>query len=177
MCAVMRRSTSVDAPQAGPEGFVELYERTVADVYSYLASRVGERGAAEDLTQDVFIVGAHRAANGDPVDLPWLIGVARHKLIDHWRAKGRQDRNLTLVRSATQTRPADEPDVFEPGPASLVLAGLNPTYRAALVLRHVDGLTVASIADHLGRSVEATEQILSRARATFRVNYRGLTNE
>ena len=45
---------------------------------------------------------------------------------------------------------------IDPGLASRVLAGLNPIYRAALVLRHVDGLSVAAIADHLDRSVEAT---------------------
>ena len=70
-------------PVGSPCGFVALYERTVTDVYSYLASRVGDRGVAEDLTQDVFVAGARRVASGDVVDLAWLIGVARHKLVDH----------------------------------------------------------------------------------------------
>ena len=56
----------------------------------------------------------------------------------------------------------------------MVLAGLSPTYRAALVLRHVDGLSVAAVADHLGRTVEATDQVLSRARAAFRDKYQGI---
>ena len=46
-------------------------------------------------------------------------------------------------------------------------------YRAALVLRHVDGLSVSAVADHLGRTVEATEKVFSRARAAFRLKYRG----
>ena len=58
-----------------------------------------------------------------------------------------------------------------------MLAWLNPTYRAALVLRHVDGLGVAAVADHLGRTVAATEQVLSRARAAFRDRYQGSTDE
>ena len=163
-------------PQAQAGEFVELYERTLTDVYSYLASRVGDRGIAEDLTQEVFVVGARRAAAGDGVDLPWLIGVARHKLVDHWRARGREDRNLALAHAMTRT-PADDTDIVEPGPAARVLADLNPVYRAALVLRHVDGLTVGAVADYLGRSIEATEQILSRARAAFRHRYQGSTDE
>ena len=35
------------------------------------------------------MVGAHRVAAGEAVDVAWLIGVARHKLIDHWRARRR----------------------------------------------------------------------------------------
>ena len=52
-----------------------------------------------------------------------------------------------------------------------VLAELNPVYRAALVLRHLDGLSVPEVATLLERSVEATEQVLSRARAAFRSAY------
>ena len=164
-------------PAGGPGGFVALYERTVTDVFSYLASRVGDWAAAEDLTQDVFVAGARRVAAGDVVDLAWLIGVARHKLVDHWRAQARHDRNLALAHSSEQTRRVEESASIDPGLAAVALAGLNPTYRAALVLRHVDGLSVSAVADHLQRSVEATEQVLSRARAAFRDKYQGAIGE
>ena len=49
-------------PEGNRWGFVSLYERTVTDVYSYLASRVGDWAAAEDLTQDVFVAGARHVA-------------------------------------------------------------------------------------------------------------------
>ena len=163
-------------PEGSQWGFVSLYERTVTDVYSYLASRVGDWAAAEDLTQDVFVAGARHVAAGDLVDLAWLIGVARHKLVDYWRAQERHDRNLALAHSE-QTRRVEQSASIDPGVAAMVLAGLNPAYRAALVLRHVDGLSVSAVADHLERSVEATEQVLSRARAAFRDKYQGATGE
>ena len=53
-----------------------------------------------------------------------------------------------------------------------VLAGMNPMQAAALTLRHVDGLSVPDVAATLGRSVHATETLLSRARQTFRNRYR-----
>jgi RNA polymerase sigma-70 factor (ECF subfamily) len=173
----MRRADVVGTARVGPDDFVALYERAVTEVYSYFASRVADRGTAEDLTQEVFMAGARRVGAGDPVDVAWLIGVARHKLVDHWRAQARADRNLRMVRGFSDDRVVEEPIVIEPGPAALVLAGLNVTYRTALVLRHVDGLSVGAVAEHLGRSVEATEQVLSRARAVFRDRYRGVIDD
>jgi RNA polymerase sigma-70 factor (ECF subfamily) len=111
------------------------------------------------------------------VDRAWLIGVARHKLVDHWRAQARHERNLALARSSERTRWGEETTSIDPDVAAMVLADLNPTYRAALVLRHVDGLSVSAVADQLERSVEATEQVLSRARAAFRDKYQGATDE
>jgi RNA polymerase sigma-70 factor (ECF subfamily) len=40
-----------------------------------------------------------------------------------------------------------------------------------LTLRHLDGLSVPEVAEHLGRSVQATDALLSRARAAFRRDY------
>jgi RNA polymerase sigma-70 factor (ECF subfamily) len=82
-----------------------------------------------------------------------------------------------LAHSSERTATVDESGPIDPGLAARVLAGLNPTYRAALILRHVDGLSVAAVAAHLDRSVDATEQVLSRARAAFRAKYRGSSDE
>lgn len=174
----MRRAgVATDEVDTGRE-FVDLYRRSVREVYSYLASRVADRGTAEDLTQEVFIAGAHRAARGEVVDLPWLIAVARHKLVDHWRALAREDRKLAVVASLEpQPRHVEQPLPIDPSVASAALAGLNPTYRAALVMRHVDELSVPAVAELLGRSVAATEQVLSRARAAFRTAYEELPHE
>jgi RNA polymerase sigma-70 factor (ECF subfamily) len=154
-----------------------VYDRTVSAVYSYLASRVRDREVAEELTQDVFLVGAKRCADGEVVDVAWLIGVARHKLVDHWRSQSRNERLMAVTRSSMVTGSFDAEAAPEPGRAAAVLARLNPTYRTALVLRHVDGLCVAEVATHLNRSLEATEQVLSRARAAFRDDYRRLIDE
>ena len=156
---------------AASEHFLDLYERAFQDVYSYVASRLTDRGEAEDVTQEVFVAGARHAAAGGDVDVAWLKTVARNKLVDHWRARAREDRKLALAYSAES---APMVDGYQPVGAewvAQVLAGLNPTYRAALVLRHVDGLSVPEVATLLDRTVEATEQVLSRARAAFRIAY------
>jgi RNA polymerase sigma-70 factor (ECF subfamily) len=153
-----------------PCEFIAVYRRSVREVYSYFASRVSDRSTAEDLTQEVFIAGVQRFAAGDAVDTAWLIAVARHKLVDHWRARALEDRKLALAHSAASFDP--EPiATIDAGVATVALARLNPTYRAALVLRHVDDLPVREVAAHLGRTLEATEQVLTRARVAFRHVY------
>ncbi len=153
------------------DDFVAVYDRSVTDVYSYLFSRLRDRAMSEDLTQDVFLVGAQRAAGGLSVDVPWLIAVARNKLIDHWRSTSRQERRLRSIRFAAEADDEAPLESLDHTRAAEVLQTLNATYRLALVLRHVDGLSVPQVATHLGRTVAATEQILSRARAAFRREY------
>ena len=163
--------TQVDGAVGAERDFVALYERSVRDVYSYLMSRVGDRSVAEDLTQEVFMAGVARADAGEEVGFPWLIAVARNKLVDHWRARDREDRKLGLVHSAPPPPDADAFAISDFGAAEAALATLNPTYRTALVLRHVDDLSVPEVAAHLGRTVEATEQVLTRSRVAFRLAY------
>lgn len=161
------------APEGAVVGgeFLALYRRSIGEVYSYLASRVGDRSTAEDLTQEVYMAGARRFAAGEEVEVAWLIAVGRNKLVDYWRARAREDRKLERVQALPLPLDEDPTAGIGTGEAAAALATLNPTYRAALVLRHVDGLPVPEVAECLGRTIEATEQVLSRARAAFRSVY------
>jgi RNA polymerase sigma-70 factor (ECF subfamily) len=161
----------VDGTVAGSAEFVDLYERSVREVYSYLMSRVGDRSTAEDLTQEVFMAGAARYAAGEAVGVPWLITAARNKLVDHWRARGREERKLASVHGEPACNDEGMPSIDDLGSAEAALATLNPIYRAALVLRHVDELSVPEVAAQLERTVEAAEQVLTRARLAFRRAY------
>ncbi len=103
----------------------------------------------------------------------WLVGIARHKLVDHFRAAEREARGLAAV--------ADE-DVSDPWDAHLdallaqeVLAEQSGLHRAVLTLRYLDGLSVGEVARVLGRTLHATEALLVRARAAFRRTYEGRT--
>jgi RNA polymerase sigma factor (sigma-70 family) len=70
--------------------------------------------------------------------------------------------------------PAWQPDwdrLLDGGKARETLARLAPQHRAALTLRYLDDLPVRKVAQHLGRSVHATESLLVRARHAFRRTY------
>ncbi len=55
--------------------------------------------------------------------------------------------------------------------ANATLASLAPNHRAVLSLRYLDGLPVGEVAHHLGRTVAATEALLTRAKGAFRAAY------
>lgn len=153
-------------PQPGA-GLLALYDTALPQVHGYLLRRCGDRSVAEDLTSEVFLAAVR--ADRD-VGLPWLIGTARHKLVDHWRRVAREERGLA---EAGLDELADDPwdahlDVLL---ARQALDLLGAHHRAALVLRHVDDLPVPEVAAHLGRTVHATEALLSRARSAYRRVY------
>ena len=54
-----------------------------------------------------------------------------------------------------------------------MLDRLGAHHRAALTLRYLDGLPVREVAQHLDRTLHATEALLVRARAAFRRIYEG----
>lgn len=147
---------------------IELYDRALPDVYGYLVSRCGSAAVAEDLTSETFLaaVDAVRRHAVDDLTVAWLIGVARHKLVDHWRRQGREADNLEPAAAV------DEWDVhLDQLVAQATLAELGPHHRSALTLRYLDGLPVREVAACLGRTEGATEVLLVRAKAAFRARY------
>jgi RNA polymerase sigma-70 factor (ECF subfamily) len=119
----------------------------------------------------VAAVHAVRKPGAPDPSIPWLIGVARHKLADHWRRIEREQRGLRLL----DREPADVEDPWETVVDRLrareVLDRLGAHHRAALTLRYLDGLPVPEVAGHLDRTLHATEALLVRARAAFRQIY------
>jgi RNA polymerase sigma-70 factor, ECF subfamily len=151
---------------------VELYDEALPEVYGYLMARCGDRSVAEDLTSETFLAVAGNRQD-QPMTVGWLVGIARHKLMDHWRRQARQDRLLAAVEglSAESLDPWDVE--LDRVLAHEVLTQLAPQHRAALTLRYLDGLAVPEAADVLDRSVAATEALLVRARREFRHVYQG----
>jgi RNA polymerase sigma-70 factor (ECF subfamily) len=127
---------------------------------------------AEDLTAETFLAAVQAVKRGSVPDLSvaWLISVARHKLVDHWRRKAREESRLRLV--AEDDVEHDDLELrFDRAQARAVLNQLGAHHRSALTLRYLDGLSVPEVAEHLGRSVHATEALLVRARNAFRNVY------
>src|SRR5215469_3154224 len=79
--------------------FLAFYDDALPQVYGYLSARCGNRAVAEDLTAETFLaaVDAVRKAQPPPMSRAWIMGVARHKLVDHWRRQVREERRLELL--------------------------------------------------------------------------------
>ncbi|TFV65107.1 UNVERIFIED_ORG: sigma-70 family RNA polymerase sigma factor [Bacillus sp. AZ43] len=153
-------------------GLLSLYDTALPQVYGYLLARCGRRALAEDLTAETFLAAVRAEKDGGgPTTVPWLIGTARHKLVDHWRRLDREERGLRLLDGGTAH--ADDPwdEELDGLRARQVLEQLSPQHRAALTLRYLDDLPVPQVAALLQRTVHATEALLVRARAAFRRAY------
>jgi len=171
---------SVPSAVAGDQGaqLLALYDHSVGEVFGYLLNRCRNRTTAEDITSDVFLGAVDAVSRGTPVEVTtaWLIGIARHKLVDHWRRVEREQRRLQAVADEVRVDPegdSDDPwglhlDVLA---ARDALERLGAHHRSALTLRYLDGLPVGEVAAVLGRTIHATEALLVRARRAFRDVY------
>jgi RNA polymerase sigma-70 factor, ECF subfamily len=178
------------ATSRGPTVDVSAWlDEALPRIYGYFIPRVGGRVAvAEDLTQETMLAAVRTDRGPESVEavMPWLYGIARHKLMDHYR---RQERDRRVL--GQQVPEEDVPDgdyalpdidleslpVRDAVIATLdaltprhraALDALTPRHRAALVLRYLDGCDVPFVAASLGITVDAAESVLVRARAAFR---------
>lgn len=155
-----------------PRQLLALYDEALPVVYGYFVRRCGDRGTCEDLTSETFLAAMDAARRKDPppIGLPWLMGVARHKLADHYR-RG-LDRHTTPVPDPPDTVGDDHWDAhLDRIVAESVLARLSEPHRAVLALRYLDDRSVPECAEALGRTVHATEALLVRAKRAFRAEY------
>jgi RNA polymerase sigma-70 factor, ECF subfamily len=155
-----------------PERFRAFYDDALPRIYGYFLQRcAGSAPVAEDLTSETFLAAVRELRRGSRVEapMPWLYGIARHKLLDHYRAEGRRERPF-LDGSAPD---APEPDLAGAADERVgaALAAVAATQRAALVLCYVDGLSANEAAAILGRSVAAVHSLLERGRESFKRAY------
>jgi RNA polymerase sigma-70 factor (ECF subfamily) len=166
-------NANTPAAESGPS-LLALYDRALPHVYGYLAARVRDRVLAEDLTAETFLAAVRAVKENKVAELtiPWLVTVARNKLVDHWRRAAREQRVLQAAEDPNAMVVDDDIDErFDRQRTREVLATLGPHHRAALTLRYLDGLPVGEVAQHLDRTVHATEALLVRARRAFRASY------
>jgi RNA polymerase sigma-70 factor (ECF subfamily) len=164
--AAARERLSLDA-----EEFRAFYAAALPRVYGFHLRRCGSVAVAEDLTQETFAAAVAELKKARRIDDPisWIFGIARHKLLDHYRrqARSRVGPSADLADAASAEHRQEDGD----GRAASALAAIPRDQRLALVLRHVDDLSVPEIAAVFGRSVEAVESLLARGRVGFRRAY------
>jgi len=161
-------------PLTSPAAFRAFYAEALPVVYGYLRARCGGSiAAAEDLTQETFMAAVRWVKGGGRVEapIPWVVGIAKRKLLDHFRQEERSERRLALAWDAG--RAEDPPPWSDTGGerAMAAVASLAAAQRAALTLRYLDGYSVQEVAAALGKSVHATESLLARAREGFKRAY------
>jgi len=163
--AVLRRDRKASAD------FVQLYSDPV---YRYVRFRLQPRyESVDDLVQEVFLTAWKSLAKyeGTSPLRVWILGIARHKVQDHYR---NVLRNVQFPDEADDWKSDDLP--LETLIASRqsgqhvqqVLALLPEDYRTVLLWRYWEKRSAEMIATEIGRTAKAVERLLARARQKFR---------
>lgn len=147
-----------------------FYDSSFTEVSAY-ARRLtgGDRALAEDLTHDAYLamVAAWRAGRVERLAAGWLIVAVRRRFLNHLRDEGRERRRIERVHAERSTSSSDPPVDDD---VAILLAGVSPRGRLALVLRYVDEMSVPEVAAAMGIGVRAAESVLARARRELRAS-------
>ena len=167
----VRDAELLEAVGGGDErAFAELHRRYAAVVFSFVLARTTDRGAAEEVSADVWL-GCWRSARafrGDSQVLTWLLGIAKRQIWTHARRR----RIPTAPLDEEIENLADDAD----DPAGLVAAAASvdelvaalrslPEDLAEVVdLAWLHELPYAQIASTLGIPAGTVKSRVSRAR-------------
>lgn len=156
--------------------FDEFYDRALPVIYGYFFRRCGGRkDVAEELTQETFLSAVRSLDRGVDVEaeLPWVVSIARRRLVDYYRREARRRERRGAVRLERLSLSDGSHSLTTFAEARLVAAldRVPSDQRLALMLRYVDGLPVKDVAGLLGRSESATESLIRRGRSALQRAY------
>lgn len=170
---IQRAQSTTD--QSAFDGLYLLY----ADrVFRYLMARVDDVNLAEDITSQVFIrllekIGMYRVAPKDNVAIfsAWLYRMTYNKMVDVLRKQKRKravniDRIETLPSSQNLVAQVEERFDFEVLMQKLKL--LNEQQRQVILLRFIEGMSIAETAKIMQKSEGAIKALQHRALENLR---------
>jgi RNA polymerase sigma-70 factor, ECF subfamily len=155
----------------------ELVQKHTRRVFNLCYRFTGDRYAAEDLTQDVFLkvyrtLGSYSSAQG--AFTAWMTSVTRNLLIDNYR-RTKRDRITDSIddedASPVQEKPSAgrRPDqIAEHGELQrhlqVALGKMSPELREAVILRDLQGFDYREIQDALGVPEGTVKSRINRGR-------------
>lgn len=165
--------------------FERLYARHKGPTYRYFLRHTSDRGAADELQQDVWlrVVRARERYAADARFTTWLYTLARHRLVDHWRARrGARfvsldddsdgavcDGRLDADRRQDGADPLDQAIDAQAGQRLVAALAAVPAAQRDAFLLHVEaGLSLAQIGALAGVPAETVKSRLRYAYARLR---------
>lgn len=158
--------------QAGDvAAFEELYRAHVGRVFALCMRLSGDRGLAEDLTQDVFVRAWEKLGSfhGRSAFSSWLHRLTVNLVTSRWRGRRRRLAHFLPSGEGEPVETLEPPS--SPGlglDLEKAIAGLPPQARMVFVLFDVEGYRHREIARLTGLSVGTSKAHLHRARRKLR---------
>ena len=181
-----RERALVARARVDPAAFGELYDFYLPRIYGFIARRLGDRSAAEDVTAMTFeraLTAVRRADFRNDSFGGWLYRVAANAAVDHAR-RSRWTVPLGGGRRATDGGPDRDAEALigdERAEAALTaaidrdqlrtaLARLPAAHRQVIVLRYLDGLETDELCAVLGCSPATLAVKVHRALRAMRAS-------
>jgi len=173
--------------------YEELTSRFQQPVYNIVYRMLNDPNDANDVVQDVFFKVFRRVGSfrGESTLKTWIYRIAvneacnrRRHFQRHLRQEVDFDRNADAGWSLQDTLATADRSPYEETLnheqltlLEQALAGINPIYRAALVLREVEELSYEEIADVLQIALGTVKSRILRGREALRMEYLRITAE
>ena len=166
----------LQAQQGSDEAFTRLVEEHQTHVYNLCYRMLGEPEVAEDAAQETFLrayQNLHRYDQNRPF-ATWLLSIAAHYCID--RLRRRKLSVFSMDQENEEGATLEIPDAGSPDPEvesvkreerdrlHLMLKDLDPTDRAAVIMRYWYDYSEVEIAESLKLTVSAVKSRLHRSR-------------
>lgn len=161
-------------PPPPAEDFASLWAGSFPRLRAYVFLYVSPITDAEDVVQEIALAAAQDFESYDAASpfLNWVIGIARNRIREHYRRRGRHrheafdDSALGKIESAFQAAAA-LPDLRRDA-LEQCMALLNKRARQLVEFRYLHNLSPAEIAPRLGLSLQSVYTRLSQVRAQLR---------
>lgn len=133
------------------EALAEIYDTHSPTVYGLALRLTGDRGAAEDIAQEVFVELWMRPERYDPRRTrlrSWLCMITRRRAIDWLRRRHTQDRYAPVLAEPTAAAGVED-DVLTASLAAQVRTAVDQLpsqHRQAILLAYYQGLTYQQVA-------------------------------
>ena len=166
--------------------FNELVERHQDRLFASLYKMLGNADEAQDAVQDAFILAFQKLEtfSGRSAFSTWLYRVAVNAAFSQKRREKRRPQSLSTASGCRGIDPTDQSPASDPAApleqmetqrkVNEALQGLSEEFRAALVLKEIDGFRYDEIAEILDIPIGTVRSRIFRAREELREKLRSL---
>lgn len=158
------------AKEGDAEAFGQLYDHYVTGIFRFIYYRVGSRQLAEDLTSETFVRGLRsiqRFTWQGKDFAAWLTTIARNLITDHFKSsRSRLEFTTETVPEGRATAASPESEVLALISNEMLFEAVNalpPEQRDCILMRFIQGMSIAQTAAAIGRSEGAIKQLQLRA--------------
>ncbi len=155
-----------------PEALAQIYDQYASKLYSYVYHRTGNGSVAEDLTSDVFVrmLEAIQQDRAWKTSLQgWLYRIAHNLVVDHFRRSSKRDGvELDERWMAPDNDSMTFEGLFHSNQLRLGMRFLTDEQQQVVILKFVEGLSNAEVAEILGKTEGAIKALQHRALTALR---------